>query len=140
MSYQNPHQQPHQQPYPNTYRGGGTPGQSDNGIAMLIHLSAILTYFIGPLIFYFIYKDDHRGTLREHSRRALNFNLLACVVSIAVTIVTTVLAFITFGLLGFLVSLAGLVWVAVIVFAIIAAIKAHTGEVYEYPVTVNWVK
>lgn len=54
-----------------------------------------------------------------------------------VFIISTILAFITFGL-TFLLPM--LVWVAGVIFGILGAMAANKGELYRYPVSLRLVK
>ncbi len=62
-------------------------------LAMFAHLSAILTGFIGPLIFYLVKKDED-PFVADQSREALNFNLSVAIYSLALGVVSFVLAFV----------------------------------------------
>jgi uncharacterized Tic20 family protein len=126
---------PPQQQYPPAPQYPGQPpavGQqplspSDEKLwATLAHISIPFFGFIGPLIVYVVFKD--RGQwLKDSSVEALNFSILYSIAQIVSTALTAVVigAF-----------LLPLLFVAVLVFCILAAMAANKGELYKYPV--NW--
>ncbi|MCU1437101.1 MAG: hypothetical protein JWP66_188 [Naasia sp.] len=98
--------------------------------ATLTHVGGILLGFIAPLITFLVFKD--RGAfVREHTKTALNFQ-------ITMTIAMIVSAFLWIILIGILLSIG--VFIVVIVFSIIAAMKANAGEQYRYPLTIPFIK
>jgi uncharacterized Tic20 family protein len=94
--------------------------------ATLANISIPFIGFIGPLIVYLIYKDRDQF-LKEASTEALNFSILYTAASVISSIL--VVAFIG-AILWPLVFIAGLV------FCIMAAIASNKHELYRYPV--NW--
>lgn len=105
--------------------GGAAP---DTGIAMLVHLLALFTGFIGPLIVYLV--KDNDPFVRHHSAEALNF-------SIATTIAYIVSGILIIVLIGLI--LLPLVWIGALVFHIQAAMAANRGEWYRYPLSIRLV-
>jgi len=117
------------------YPGGYTPPQQmtpeDQRLwATLTHIGGIFFNFIVPLIAYLVLRD--RGAfVREHTRVALNFHITMAIVYVAGSILSIVLV-------GFLlIAAAGVV---TIVFAIMAAIAANRGEMYKYPLSIEFIK
>jgi uncharacterized protein len=105
--------------------------QSDERLwATLIHIGGILIGFVSPLIGYLLLKD-RSSFVREHSRQALNFQITLAIAYV----VGWVLAFV---LIGFLLIAA--VWVVNIIFSILAAVAANKGEMYKYPLTIQFIK
>ncbi|MBF9336013.1 DUF4870 domain-containing protein [Microbacterium lacticum] len=97
--------------------------------ATLVHIGGIFFNFIPALIGYLVLKD--RGPfVRAHTATALNFQLTLLIASVVAGVLTIVL-------IGFV--LLAVIWVANIVFSIIAAIKANRGEWYTYPATIRFV-
>lgn len=97
--------------------------------ATLVHIGGIFFNFIPALIAYLVVKD--RGPfVRAHTATALNFQLTLLIASVVAGVLTIVL-------IGFV--LLAVIWVANIVFSIIAAIKANRGEWYTYPATIRFV-
>ncbi|WP_202845286.1 DUF4870 domain-containing protein [Luteimonas saliphila] len=113
---------------------GGDAGQDDRTVAMLTHLSGIILGFIVPLVVWLINKDKaDKGFLIDQSKEALNFNLTLLMVYIALFILTVV----TLGLAS---PLTFLLWLASIVFFILAGLAANKGERYRYPVAIRLIK
>lgn len=131
---QQPYQPGPQQPYqqPGAYQQPQQPlSPSDEKLwSTLTHVGGILFNFVVPLITYLVFKD--RGPfVREHTRQALNFTLTMLIGYVAGTILSVI------GI-GFLISLAA--WVLSIIFGIIAAIAANKGEMYKYPIAIQFIK
>ena len=99
-------------------------------MAMLCHLLAIFTSFLGPLIIWLIKKDDH-PFVNEQGKEALNFQITVVLASI-------IAGFSTIICIGFVLLPA--VCIANLVFCIIATVKANKGEHYRYPVSLRLVK
>ncbi len=98
--------------------------------ATLIHIGGIFFSFVPALIGYLVLKD--RGPfIREHTATALNFQI------------TMAIAYVVgyrhhrSSSIGIFILIA--VWVLVIVFSIIAAVKANQGQPYTYPLTIKFV-
>ncbi|MFC9560269.1 DUF4870 domain-containing protein [Agromyces sp. NPDC056965] len=115
----NPYQQPGQQLSP-----------SDEKLwATLIHIGGIFFSFVPALIGYLILKD--KGPfVRAHTATALNFQItmaIAYVVSYVLWLVV----------IGWFITIA--IGIVVIVFSIIAAVKANQGQPYTYPLSIKFV-
>ena len=95
--------------------------QDDKTMAMLAELLPIVTGFIGPLVIWLIKKDQSKF-VAFHAMQALFFHL-------ALNVIMFVL-----GITIILALAAPLIWVAGIVFAVIAGLAANRGEWYELPV------
>ena len=115
--------------------------QSDERLwATLIHVGGIIISFISPLIGYLVLKD--RSTfVKEHSRTGAELpdhdgggagrqlHRRPDPVGRHAR---------PLGLVQILISLA--IWIIVVIFSIIAAIAANKGEMYKYPLTIQFVK
>jgi uncharacterized Tic20 family protein len=115
--------------------------QSDERLwATLIHVGGILIGFISPLIGYLVLKD--RSTfVREHSATALNFQITLAIVHAANFILGLILTIVTLGLWGIVQLLIFFAILIVnVVFSIIAAMAANKGELYRYPLAIQFVK
>ncbi|MGN7191477.1 MULTISPECIES: DUF4870 domain-containing protein [unclassified Curtobacterium] len=117
------------------YPGGYTPPQQmspeDQRLwATLTHIGGVFFSFVVPLVAYLVLRD--RGAfVREHTRVALNFHITMAIVYVAGSILSIVLV-------GFLlIAAAGIV---TIVFAILAAVAANRGEMYKYPLSIEFIK
>lgn len=115
--------------------------QSDERLwATLIHVGGIIIGFISPLIGYLVLKD-RSSFVREHSRTALNFQITMAIAHVANFILGLILGVVTFGAWFFVQTLITLaIWVVTIIFSIIAAIAANKGELYKYPLSINFIK
>lgn len=110
-------------------------GLSEKQWILISHVGTLIGYavpfghVIVPLVIYSMKKEA--PTVREHSRRSLNFQLSI-----------TLYLFIAFALMlvfvGFL--LIGAVALLQLVCVIIATIKADKDEPYHYPLTIEFVK
>lgn len=137
-SYQQPSNFQNQVGYQQQNAG---PGADAKNMAVFAHLSSVIASIlslstlsiIGPLIFWFIYKDKPGYEFtREASRRAFNFNFSLWVVSAACWVLTIITLF----LLSFItMPVVFVVGVLMIIFHIIAAVAANRGEIYNYPMT-----
>jgi len=97
---------------------------------MLCHLLAIFTGFIAPLIIWLIKKDEE-PFVNQNGKEALNFQ-------ITVAIAMFVSGLLSFVCIGIFLGIA--VWIADLVFCVIASVKANAGEVYYYPVSIRFIK
>ena len=98
--------------------------------ATLVHVGGIFFGFLPSLIGYLVAKD--RGEfIHQHTRRALNFHLTYLIVIIAGAILSIVL-------IGIFVILAA--EVVALVFSILAAVAAHNGQLYTFPVSIEFIK
>lgn len=114
-----------------------TPTESERTWGMLAHLSALAGVVVwligcvaGPLVVW-IARRDQSAFVAEHAREALNFNIT--VVLAALVCMLLMLVFI-----GFILGTA--LFIAWLVFTLIAAIKASEGALYRYPVSLRLVK
>jgi len=140
---------------------------NDNNNAFLIHISAFAGYVFPfgsvllPLILWNV-KKDHSKLLDQHGKEAVNFNLSYYLYSIILVITLLPFTFgaffrnfrhfsdfdrfdfnfnITnlFGFVGFS-SLISVLFLAKFILIIVAAIKASRGELYHYPLSINFLK
>lgn len=91
--------------------------------SLFAHIGGIFFSFVPALIIYVIYKDRD-PFIRRHSTQALNFQIIIAIAFAISWILTSIL-------IGFL--LLPVVWIALVVFSIIAAMAANRGEEYTYP-------
>jgi uncharacterized protein len=108
-----------------------------NTWAMFIHLSGLsqwvgvpLGHVVGPLVLWLI-KRDNNPTLDAHGKAALNFQISWMIYAI----VSGVLILILIGLI-----LLPLVLLINLVLTIVGAVKASKGELYKYPLTIQFIK
>lgn len=107
--------------------------------AMFAHLAGLVATslggmgFLGPLVVWLIKKDQMKF-VDDQGKEALNFQLNLLVALIAVGVIGIPLTLLTFGFGALLVGPLALGLAAIgIVFPILAAVKANSGEAYRYP-------
>lgn len=108
------------------------PGHAeDRNIAMLCHLSGLLLSVVVPLIVWLAYKDvaAKRDVVRE-AKEALNFQITVLIGYV----ICWVLAFILIGMVLF-----WLLWVANLVFCLVAASHVSRTGTYRYPFSLRLV-
>jgi uncharacterized Tic20 family protein len=96
--------------------------------AMLAHLLAIFTCFVGPLVIWLIKKDEH-PFVNEQGKEALNFQITVAIAYVVATLLPIAGCF-----------LAPAVWVVNLIFCIMACVAANKGEHYRYPVSLRLIK
>lgn len=117
---------------PPAYAGAQPPlSDSDQRMwAMLAHVGGILFSFVAPLIIWLMFKDRGRF-VDEQAKEALNFQI------------TLIIGYVISGIL-FIILIGAIllfvVWLAAIIFGIMAAIAANKGEAYRYPFAVRLIK
>ena len=104
--------------------------------AMLCHLSALaglvvpgIAMFVGPLIIWLVKKDEH-PFINEHEKEALNFQISMLIYF--VLLAPTVCILIGFALLPALVF-------ANVILVVVASMKASSGDIYRYPLTIRLI-
>jgi uncharacterized protein len=100
--------------------------------ALLAHFGGIVLGFVAPLIA-FLVKGSESPTVRAHSLQALNFQITWGIA----TIVAFILGVVTCGLLAWLPIVT---WLVIVVFSIIAGMKANEGVLYKYPMSFELIK
>lgn len=104
--------------------------KEDNTLGVLTHILGLFTGFIAPLIMYFVIEDKKSKSF-QNNRNSLNFQLSVLIYGL----VATLLVFILIGI-PIIIALA----VLVIVTCITGAVRANEGKVYEYPLTIKFLK
>jgi len=115
----------------------------------LAHIGNVIGFLPSLLILLILGPRSPR--VRQESREALNFVLTALIAWVALWMVGIVLGTIgsalpsaiglPFVLLGLLVGLAEfVVWVLVVVFSIVAAVRVNSGGSYRYPFSLRLIK
>ena len=106
-----------------------TPTSDEKTMAILSHILALPTGFIAPLIIYLVKKDS--PYVMAHARESLNFQITMAIALIA----SWLMIFILIGI-----ALIPLVYLADLVFIIIATIRASENKLYKYPLSIRFVK
>jgi len=111
-----------------------TPDQKQMGL--FLHLSQLLNIIIPfagvivPIVLWQVKKDEIPA-LDAHGKMVANW-LISSLIYLAVSLVLTL---VLIGILGFIA-----VGIMSVVFPIIGAIKANNGELWEYPLTIKFLK
>jgi hypothetical protein len=105
-------------------------------MGMLLHLSQLANVILFPIgivvpILIWQMKKDEMPALDAHGKMVTNWMIS----SIIYGVISIILVFVLIGLI----PLLGLV-IAGIVFPIIGAVKANNGELWEYPITIKFLK
>ena len=141
-SYQDPYAPiPPEPPAPEPSAPEAPPGPPDSDArmwGMFCHLAAFAGFIgvpfgnlVGPLVVWLI-KKEQIPFVDYHGKEALNFQISMTIYSLAC------LPLICLGPLIFLAIIP--LAIISIVFAIVAAVRANAGEMYEYPITIRFVK
>ena len=101
---------------------------NDKNLGILAHVLGLLTSWVGPLILFLMAETDE---VKQHARNALNWQISYAIYIIA----GFILVFVIIGIF-----VLAVVVILDIVFCIRAAIKASKGEVWQYPLTIPFVK
>ncbi|MDP9791548.1 putative Tic20 family protein [Catenuloplanes nepalensis] len=104
----------------------------DKTWVILSHIGGVLFGFLAPLIVLLV-KGNESQIVRAHAVEALNFQITVGLAAL-VAVVLTACSF------GFLFFLPLIVWLAALIFGIMATIKVNDGEWYSYPMTWRVVK
>ncbi|QQE12690.1 DUF4870 domain-containing protein [Planctomycetota bacterium] len=119
--------------------------KDDKTFAMLCHMSAILTGFLGPLIIWLVKKDESEY-VDYHGKEALNFALSAFIVFVSLCIGLIVLGVILdfVPVIRHFVFILGLIpfafYVGVLLMLVLAGVKANEGMKYSYPFCLRLIK
>ncbi|HEU4856714.1 MAG TPA: DUF4870 domain-containing protein [Rhodanobacteraceae bacterium] len=104
----------------------------DRNLAMLTHLSGIIFSFLVPLVVWLVHKDNaSKSYLVAESKEALNFQLTVLIGYVICWVLTAILIG---ALLWFF------VWVANLVFCILAAVQVSNTGSYRYPFALRLIK
>jgi len=109
---------------------GGGMTQDDRNMCVLVHILAIFTLFLGPLIIWLL-KKDQSSEVGRHAIEVLNFSITIAIAGI----VCSLLIFVVIG--AILMPLLGLY---TLINLILGAIAASKGEFRPYPLTLRLFK
>jgi uncharacterized Tic20 family protein len=103
------------------------PTDDERILAILCHVLSIFFWIFPPLIIYLI-KKDQSSFVTDHAREALNFQLTMTLAGIVLFI--TIVGILLLWVLG----------IVVLVFVIVASVKASEKRLYRYPMTIRFIK
>jgi len=99
-------------------------------MAMLCHLLAIFTSFVGPLIIWLI-KKEQSPYVDKQGKEALNFQITVVIASFVAGLLTLVC-------IGFILLPA--IFIVDLIFCIMACVATNKGQDYRYPVSLRFIK
>lgn len=113
--------------------------KTDHNLAMILHLCGFLNGMLPivvPLIIWLL-KREESDFIDKHGKAALNFQISVIIISI----LAVLFIIFTFGLGTFFVAPLAIIFVLLyILFIIRAAIAAHKGQYYTYPISWDIIK
>jgi uncharacterized Tic20 family protein len=115
----------------------------------LAHIGNIIGFL--PSLLIFLILGPRSARVREESKEALNFVITAIIAYVVLVILGVIIGTIggnapigislIFGLLGLIIGLAEFaVWILLIVFSIVAAVRVNSGGTYRYPFALRLIK
>lgn len=110
--------------------------QEEKQMGMFLHLSQLINVvipmggIIAPIVLWQVKKEE-MPALDAHGKMVVNW-IISSFIYIVVSVVLTIV------LVGFLTLLA--VLILGLVFPIIGAVKANNGELWQYPITIKFLK
>ena len=108
-----------------------TPGAMASNVAGLL---AYVLGFITGIIFLILEPYNKDKFIRFHAFQSIFFNVAMIVFWIAYTIVSTVLGFVSFGILGIVMAILGLlIFLGILVYWVFLMYKAYNNEKYMIP-------
>lgn len=127
------------QPYQPAAPAGAPLSESeDRQWASFAHLGGILS-FVPALLIWLIFKDRGRFTAVE-AKEALNFQITLLFGYVAINIIASFLAAITFGIGGLFGGLSWVLWLVGLIFSILGFMQAKDGHGYRYPFAIRLIK
>ena len=111
-------------------------------MAMLAHLLAIFTLFVGPLVIWLM-KKDQSPFVNQQGKEALNWGLTITTAVVGVIVLSFLMFFVPFlGCITWMLScmIGPAIGVCSIVFGILSTIKVNSGLPYRYPVCIRYIK
>lgn len=106
------------------------PTKDSRNMAMLCHLLAIFTSFVGPLVIWLIKKDEDTF-VAEQGKESLNFQITVMIAMVVAVLLIPLCV-------GIPLTIA--VPIVDVVFCIIASVKSSSGERYRYPIAIRFLK
>jgi uncharacterized Tic20 family protein len=112
----------------------GAPSDEDKTLALITHVSGAILWVLVPLIIWLVNKDrTDKPFLVDQAKEALNFQITMTIPYF----IAFVLMIVTLFILSFLPTL---VWIANLIFCIMAGVAAQKGTAYRYPFAIRLIK
>lgn len=117
--------------------------EKNQELTWLPHILGLFTWIIGPLVMYLT--SEENSQVKEHSKKAFNWQLSFMIYFLILGIVFFAGVFLTMILIGFVIfPIAALMMFALgildLVFCIMATVKASNGELWNYPLTIPFLR
>ena len=106
-----------------------SPTQEERNLALLMHILAFFTGFLGPLVIWLVKKDESEF-LDQHGKDALNFQISILIYSLPIAVI----AIITCGLGAILVLP---LFLLILIGCGMAAMQGYNGEPCKYPLAIQ---
>lgn len=119
--------------------GPARPTRSDCSDAALGHYLGAIG-ILGPLIVFLTHNSRMSRWMRLSLHEALNFQISVMIYNLVLGAVISVIALITCGIGVVLVFLLVVPWVLTVIYSVLGGQAASRGELYEYPVTIRFLK
>lgn len=103
------------------------PTDDERVLALLSHLLTLFFWLFPPLIIYLLKKDES-AFVRENAKESLNFQITMAI--IAIVLCLTIVGILLLWVLG----------IVVLIFVIVATVKASDKKIYRYPMTIRLIK
>ena len=129
---------------PPSYSYDEAPTSEERTWALLAHIGTLVSAWfalglLAPLITLLV-KGGSSPFVRRHSIESLNFQISLLIYGVVAAIVSLVLTLVTFGLaLLVIIPAAAVIAVTLLVFVVLATMRASNGEDYRYPLTLRLV-
>ena len=116
------------------------PNDDERTMGMLIHLLAILTGWIGVLVLWLVKRESSRF-VDHNGKEAINFQITVILMAVGIVVIGALAAIVTEGMaLIAVVPLYFIFIILILVFEIMACIRANRGEWVHYPMTIRLIK
>lgn len=124
----------------------------------LVHLGGIIGMSVNPtvgniicVLILWLIKRNESTFVDDQGKEAINFQITVSIASVLVSVIISITSGFwsltgfwnrgwNFGAVVGWAWLGGLVWLLNLIFSIIAAVKASSGEAYKYPLSLRIVK
>ena len=108
-------------------------GMDLNTFCLLMHLSPLFTWIL-TLVMWLTNKDDYE-IIDLHGKNIINFLISFIIYNVVGLFINIPLMFVFIGFFTiYLIPILG------IILTIIGAVKANNGEIYKYPLTIEFIK
>lgn len=116
--------------------------EKDNTLAILTHAIGIFAFIFGALLVFLLTKDKE---VKKHSRNALNWQISLIIYFVIISLLSIVSSLLIYNFpnvfIIFPFSLViSILQILNLIFCIIAGFKASEGELWRYPLTIDFIE